>query len=66
MRFRKSSIRDLRANEGLSLRDFAKRLGTSPVTVNNWELGIAKPGMSYLERICQEFDVHPGFFFDEN
>lgn len=44
-------IRRLRKQLGLSQRQFARRLGVSPRTLNRWEMGQAKPSLMHLARL---------------
>ena len=65
MRFNKNSIKELREREDMSLREFARVLGTSPTSVNNWETGYVKPGLAYIALMCSRFNVEPGYFFSQ-
>lgn len=50
-------IRELRAREKYSARQFAARLGVRQPTVNSWETGRVKPPIVAVKAIAYEFGV---------
>ncbi len=64
--FKKERVENLRSLEGLSLRQFGKRIGMSGTLVHAWEDGICKPRVESLVRICNEFNVPLEYFFAQN
>lgn len=56
-------VRELRAQQGLSLRTLAARAGFSPSFVSQVERGQASPSIASLERLAQALGVALGDFF---
>lgn len=52
-------IRHLRQARGLSTRDLARRLGTDPATVEQWERGECRPGPRLFGSLVQILDIPP-------
>lgn len=50
-------IKELRAKEKYSARQFAARLGVRQPTVNSWEVGRVKPPIVAIKAIAYEFGV---------
>ena len=48
------SIAACRVNARLKQREFAEKVGVSPATVTNWELGKTEPDLSQLRIISSE------------
>lgn len=53
----KDRIKDLRNENGLSQRAFAKLLGINHSQVAKWETGQLEPNLTMLMKIAVEFDV---------
>lgn len=65
MHFNVDAIKTLRQAHGLSLREFAARVGVFHQTVWAWEQGIAAPSAKSQEKIMGAFGVGPDFFWQE-
>ncbi|SMC28480.1 Helix-turn-helix, partial [Desulfacinum hydrothermale DSM 13146] len=52
-------IRDVIAASGLTLKDFAAKIGLPKRTLTNYRDGISRPPSDVLERICRTFNVRP-------
>lgn len=51
----KVTLRGLRANQNLTVREAAKRLGIAPRTLQYWEYGRTFPNTKQLARICDVY-----------
>lgn len=51
----KVTLRGLRANQNLTVREAAKRLGIAPRTLQYWEYGRTYPNTKQLARICDVY-----------
>lgn len=47
------TLKAARVNSGLTQKEFAKELGVSNTTVNNWENGDTEPSLSQLREISR-------------
>ena len=52
------SLKALRANKNLTLKEAAKVLGVSVTTLWRWENGITFPTQYWIEKICQFYGIH--------
>lgn len=52
-----AKIREVRALRGLSIREFAERVGVSDGAVSQWETGRFSPRQGVQVRIAQALDV---------
>ena len=52
----------LRASQGITQQEMAKRLGVTNRAVSKWEKGISSPTMDTLCKICVAFHVSPDSF----
>ncbi|MBR1846903.1 MAG: helix-turn-helix transcriptional regulator [Bacilli bacterium] len=50
-------IKELRDKKGLTQKQVAKELGTTAVTVMNWENGIYEPTIADMIKLADLFDV---------
>ena len=50
-------LRELRVDAGLSQWDLARKLGTQPNRISNWELGNHEPKLPQLRRIAEALDT---------
>ncbi|MCL2860783.1 MAG: helix-turn-helix domain-containing protein [Firmicutes bacterium] len=50
-------IKELRENDGLSLRDLAEDISINHSTIANWERGFREPPFDTLIKIADYFDV---------
>lgn len=50
-------IREIRLRNDMSLRDFAKSIGTHDTTVMKWEKDKAKLSFDSAIKICERFEV---------
>lgn len=48
-------------SSGLSMRELARRIGVSNVSLSQWASGVNKPGDKGLEAFCEYFEVTPAF-----
>lgn len=64
MEYNKNSIDDLLLQYGLSPAELAARIGASRQRVCYWRDN--KISIEGICLICSEFDITPGFFFDED
>lgn len=46
---------------GLSLPEFSKRVSVSRNTLISYRDGMTSPPVSFLERVCEEFDINPAW-----
>lgn len=53
----------VRANTGLNQNQWAEKLGVSPTTVKNWELGNSKPDMNQLRTMSDLSGIPMEFIF---
>ena len=57
------SIAACRVNAKLKQREFAEKVGVSPATVTNWELGKTEPDLSQLRTISELSGIPMAFIF---
>lgn len=50
-------LRELRQENGLSMKQLAEELGTTDAAISNWENEINEPKISYLKAIAVFFNV---------
>ena len=50
-------IKEVRLQNNMSLRDFAKVIGTADTTVMHWEKNERKMSFENATKICDRFDV---------
>ena len=50
-------LRELRQEQGLSMKQLAKEIGTTDAAISNWENEINEPKISYLKSIAVFFNV---------
>lgn len=50
-------LRELRQENGLSMKQLAGELGTTDAAISNWENEINEPKISYLKAIAVFFNV---------
>lgn len=55
-------IREIRGNE--SQGSFAERFGITARTLQNYEYGNTSPSIDFIQKISQEYDIAPEYFFD--
>ncbi|MDY2584901.1 XRE family transcriptional regulator [Helicobacter sp.] len=55
-------IREIRGNESQS--SFAERFGITARTLQNYEYGNTSPSIDFIQKISQEYDIAPEYFFD--
>lgn len=53
------NLKMLRIMHGLSLKQLAARIGCSSNTLSNWEKGIGSPKSSFIEKLCDFYDITP-------
>ncbi len=63
MGFDQEAIRRLRNSQGLTIDQFAKRIGVSKQVVSTWETGACEPRVGSLTKIAAEFKVPIDSFF---
>lgn len=63
MKFDNDKIRQLREQEGLSQRQFAKMLNVSRQRIIQYEQKKCSPGQKFLCKVCEVFGVDPNYFF---
>lgn len=61
--FKKERLENLRALEGMSQREFAKKAGVNRVSIIQWENGETDPNLSSLLKICNTYRTPIGYFF---
>jgi len=66
VRFKRDSIRKLRQSRGLTLSDFARKMGSQRQAVLLWEAGGSYPSVINLVRMINAFGVKPTYFFSKN
>ncbi|WP_416860595.1 XRE family transcriptional regulator [Helicobacter ganmani] len=55
-------IREIRGNESQS--SFAERFGITARTLQNYEYGNTSPSIDFIQKISQEYNIPPEYFFD--
>lgn len=50
-------LRELRTENGMSMKQLAKALNTTDAAISNWENDINEPKITYLKVIAIYFDV---------
>ena len=50
-------IKELRIESGLTITEFAQKLGVSPMCACYWENGKRKPNYEQLRRLCEVLGV---------
>ena len=50
-------LRKLRKEKNMTMKELAKEIGTSDVSINNWENGINEPKITYLKRLASFFNI---------
>lgn len=50
-------LRELRDCFGLTQAEMAERLGVVAKRINRWETDAVEPRLTYVRRICDEFDT---------
>ena len=58
-----SVIKQARLKKGLNQPELAKQLGLYKNFVSNWELGIARPDLNIIPRLCEVLGISTGEFF---
>lgn len=58
------AIKRIMYAHNLNQQEFAKILGVSQSTVNQWILGKKKPSYDSIYLICAKFKVNPNTLFD--
>lgn len=53
----KEKLKEVLKNEHITKYKLSKILGVSPQTINFWVAGINEPKISYIIKICKEFDI---------
>lgn len=51
------TLKGLRANNGLTQNDMAKRLGVAKSTWNSWENHVTYPSVLQVNKLLEEFNV---------
>lgn len=59
----KTKIKELRKKHGLSQTEFAERIGTKKQQISVYEVEGATFNITTLQKLCNTFQVAPGFFF---
>ncbi|WP_416325224.1 XRE family transcriptional regulator [[Eubacterium] hominis] len=57
-------LKESRIACNLSQTEFAKMLAVKNTTISNWELGISKPDIIMLEKICILLNLQAEYFFE--
>lgn len=57
------SLKAVRANTGMTQKDWAKALGVSDETVKNWETGKTEPKWSQLQTMSELSGIPVDFIF---
>jgi len=63
IRFNRGKIERLRIKNKMTRHGFGKALGTVSCNVKSWETGESVPSVKYIEKICNQFNLSPGYFF---
>jgi len=50
-------LKELRLQEGLSQKEFAKILGTSQASLSKWENDVQEPCIEDIIKICNHFNI---------
>ncbi len=58
MQLEQITLRSARINKNLRQTDVAKILGVNKKTVGSWESGKTKPGIKYIDPICELYGVN--------
>lgn len=58
-----SRLYTLRISEGLTIRQFAERVGVTEESVREYERGAVRLNAITMQVICSEFRVIPDYFF---
>ena len=58
-------IKSIRFISGLSMDEFAEKVGVSKQAISKYERGLMKPRINNLEAICEAFDLSFNFFTDK-
>jgi transcriptional regulator with XRE-family HTH domain len=58
-RIRNDRLRRAREEHNLTQEELAREIGTSPLTVSRWELGVQTPQPHYREKLCTLFTLSP-------
>ena len=59
----KLNIKEIREAKGLSIRDLAKRMGTSSANISRWENGHVDITLTRLHEIAEALKVSPKKLF---
>ncbi len=62
----KTKLIAIRENAQLSQKDFAKRLGISFRTLQNYEYGKSSPTIDFIQKVSATFFISPEYFFKED
>ena len=57
-------IRILRESKGIDITPFAGRIGCTGQQVKQWETGGITPNVHMIVKLCNEYGVVPGYFFE--
>src|SRR6056297_4060774 len=60
------NIRDYRLNQGIGLRELARKIGMSPASINTIEKGTTSPTIATLDRILKGLGTDLTDFFSNN
>ena len=53
-----------RKQQGLSMVDFAEKVGVTKLTVFNWEHGLYEPNHINMPKLCEATDKHPSYYYN--
>lgn len=62
-KYNPTAIRELRVQQGLSLRGFGAKIQAHPNLIMDWESGRVKPSMATMEKIMAAFNIDESIFF---
>ena len=63
IRFDHERLKKLRNKKGMTCNKVGIELKTSGAHVKMWEEGVARMNIENFERVCNFYNVDPGYFF---
>ncbi len=62
MQFNGTKLKDLRKRAGLTQKKLASEIGSTMPSVSNWEVGKNVPPYTFINRLCDYFQVEEDYF----
>lgn len=57
-------VKSLRTQQGMSMVDFAEKVGVTKLTILNWEHGVYEPNHINMNRLCKATHKDASYFYE--